>query len=215
MSEVRRKDYEQTDRDAILAFVDASTHGHLAFVRPDGSPGIAALNFARVGETLYFHGATEGEKAESLAREPRVSFMIDADFAVVPSYFRDTELACPATQYYRAVVVHGVMRFVATRDEKAIGLQALMEKLQPEGGHRPIRGDDPVYAKSLDTTAVLALPMTTVTAKFKFGQNLPKAKRRRVAERLLGRGRNGDAESVAAMCEIGADFGLRPGVTRA
>lgn len=202
MVEVRRKDYATEDREAMLAFLDGASHGHLAFIRPDGSPGLVALNCVRVGETIYFHGATEGEKMASLAVEPRVTFMVSADFALVPSYFRDPQLACPATQYYRAVVVHGEARIVEQPAEKAAALQALMEKLQPEGGYRRIDAEDPLYRKSVATTGVVAIAMLDMTAKFKFGQNLPKRLRAEVAEQLEARGQPGDHETVAGMAEV-------------
>ncbi len=201
MTVVRRKDYEYTDEEGALAFLDGVTHGFVGFVRPDGSPGMIALNFARIDRMLYFHGSAEGEKMTSLAREPRAVFMATDDFSLVPSYYRDPALACPATQYYKAVVVHGEIRFVETRAEKAAGLQALMEKLQPEGGYEPI-ADNRRYRKSLDSTAVLALPIVELTAKFKFGQNLPKRKRAELATKLEERGEGRDAETVAAMCEF-------------
>lgn len=201
MAEVRRKDYQYEEAEAIDAFLDASTHGMLGFTRPDGSPGMVALNFVRAGRTLYFHGSPEGEKMRSLALDPRAVFMVTADFSLVPSYFRNPRMACPATQYYKAVVVRGSVRLLSSRDEKAAALQALMEKLQPEGGHEPIM-DSRLYRKSLDTTAVLALPMEEVTAKFKFGQNLPKRVRRGVAEKLLERDAARDPATVAAIREV-------------
>jgi len=202
MSDVRRKDYEHTDRDTMLAFLDAAPHGFLSFVRSDGSPGLVAVNFARDAETIYFHGSPEGEKMRSLEHDPRVTFMVADGFSLVPSYFRDPERACPATQYYKSVVVHGAARIVATREEKALGLQAIMEKLQPEGGYRPITAGDRFYRKSMDTTAVVALPITEMTAKFKFGQNLPKRKRALVADQLIERGAGRDGETAEAMREV-------------
>jgi nitroimidazol reductase NimA-like FMN-containing flavoprotein (pyridoxamine 5'-phosphate oxidase superfamily) len=199
MTEVRRKDYEHSDRDDMLAFLDAAAHGFLSFVRPDGSPGLVALNFARIEDTIYFRGAPDGEKMRSLQRDPRVTFMVADGFSLVPSYFRDPERACPATQYYKAVVVHGSARIVNAREEKASALQAIMEKLQPEGGYRPITASDRFYRKSIDTTAVVALPIVEMTAKFKFGQNLPKRKRALVADQLIVRGASRDAETAAAM----------------
>lgn len=183
----------------MLGLLDEQAHGFLAFVRPDGSPGLVALNFVRVGETIYFHGATEGEKVQSLEREPRVTFMVADAFSLVPSYFRDPERACPATQYYKAVVVHGEARIVEDLEERAMALGALMDKLQPEGGYRPIRAKDPLYRKAVATTGVVALPIAEITAKFKFGQNLPKRKRAVVAERLAARATGRDAETVEMM----------------
>lgn len=202
MAEVRRTDYEHTNRDDVLAFLDEAVHGYLSFVRTDGSPGLVAVNFVRVGETLYFHGALEGEKMRSLEREPRVTFMVADAFSLIPSYFREPERACPATQYYKAVVVHGEARFVDDLDERATALQALMEKLQPEGGYRPITAKDPLYRKSVATTGVVAIPLKEMTAKFKFGQNLPKGKRASVAEQTLARDRGRDRETVEAMGRV-------------
>lgn len=202
MADVRRKDYEQGDRSAMLAFLDAMPHGYLAFVRLDGSPGLVAVNYSRSGGTIYFHGATEGEKMTALAADARVTFMVADGFSLVPSTWRDAELACPATQYYKAVVVHGRARIVETREEKAAALQSLMEKLQPEGGYRPITATDPKYTKSLDTTAVVAIPITDMTAKFKFGQNLPKRKRAAIAARLDERDADRDRETAATIAEV-------------
>lgn len=203
MAEVRRRDYELTDRDQVLAFLDAQAHGFLAFVRSDGSPGLVALNFVRIGDDVYFHSSPEGEKMRSLAQEPRVTFMAADAFSLIPSYWTDPVLACPATQYYEAVVVHGEVRFVRSREEKAAALQALMEKLQPDGGHAPISASDPRYSKSLDTTAVFALPLTEMTAKFKFGQNQPARKRATIAANLRDRSGPRDKETAAEMRRLG------------
>lgn len=199
---VRRKDYQFQRKAEILAFLDAMSHGFLAFIREDGSPGLVALNYVRAGGSLYFHSAHEGEKVRSLGADPRVTFMVADGFSIIPSYFRDPELACPASQYYKTVVIHGVVRFVETREERAAALQALMEKLQPEGGYRPIRAEDPFYWKSLDTTNVFALDLEDVTAKFKFGQNLPRRGRAAVARRLEARGEPIDHDTTAAMRAI-------------
>ena len=76
---------------------------------------------------------------------------------------------------------------------------AMMEKLQPEGGHVPIRADEPIYRKSLRTTGVVAIEIERMTAKFKFGQNLPSAKRDEVAAKLETRGCPVDHATVDAM----------------
>ena len=199
MTAVRRKDYEETDEAAILSFLDSSPHGVLSFVRADGSPGLTPVNFVRIDRELCFHGAIEGEKMASLALNPRVAFLVATDFAIVPSYFRGPERACVATQHYRSVVVRGLARMVETRGEKARVLQALMEKYQPEGGYRPITRGDRLYSKQIDTTGVVAISMDEVTAKFKFGQNLPGRVRARVARQLAARGAPGDLETVEAM----------------
>ncbi len=196
MAGVRRKDCEETDESTILSFLDSSQYGVLSFVRPDGRPGIVAVNFVRIGRSICFHSAPEGEKMGSLALNPRVAFLVASDLALAPSYFRASETACAATQYYRSVVVHGAARMVGGRGEKAEILQAFMEKYQPEGGHRPIAAEVRAYRRQLDATAVIAISMEEVTAKFKLGQNLPDRTRSRVARQLVARGAPGDLKTA-------------------
>lgn len=185
---VRRTDYEMTERDQMDQLLREATHGYLGLTGPDGWPRVVPLNFVTLDGKLYFHGATEGEKMDSIAADDRVTFVVVEDFSLVPSYFRDPKFACPATQYYKAVAIRGRARVVEDVDEKAKALQALMEKLQPEGGYVPITAEDKLYRKSLRTTAVVAVEIERMTAKFKFGQNLPTAKREAVADQLSARG---------------------------
>ena len=153
---VRRTDYEMTERDQMEKLLAEATHGFLGLTGPDGWPRVVPLNYVTLDGKLYFHGATEGEKMDSLAADDRVTFVVVEDFSLVPSYFRDPKFACPSTQYYKAVAIRGRARIVEDNDEKARALQALMEKLQPEGGYVPITASEPMYRKSLRTTAVVA-----------------------------------------------------------
>ena len=74
-----------------------------------------------------------------------------------------------------------------------------VKKLQPEGGHEPIVAGSKLYRKSLRTTAVVAIEVEEMTAKFKFGQNLPATKREEVAGKLEARGCPVDHATVEAM----------------
>lgn len=196
---MRRADYEMSEREEMERLLATADHGYMGVVTPDGWPTVVPLNFVFVDGRIYFHGAGEGEKMESLAGEPRVTFTVAEGFSIVPSYFRDPRLACPATQYYKCVMIRGRARVVTDVDEKARALQAMMEKLQPEGGHEPIEASSALYRKSVRTTAVVAIEVERMTGKFKFGQNLPASKRDEVAERLEARGCPIDHATVEAM----------------
>jgi len=199
MAEVRRKDYEMVDRAEMEKLLATVEYGFLGAVAPDGWPLVVPLNFVFTDGRIYFHGALEGEKMETFARDDRVTFTVVEAFSLVPSYFRDPAFACPATQYYKSVVVRGRTRVVEDFEEKARALQSMMEKLQPEGGHLPIHADEPLYRKSLRTTGVVAIEIDRMTAKFKFGQNLPSTKRNEVASKLEARGCPVDLATVDAM----------------
>jgi nitroimidazol reductase NimA-like FMN-containing flavoprotein (pyridoxamine 5'-phosphate oxidase superfamily) len=199
MSEVRRKDYEMTERAEMHRLLESVEYGFLGAVRPDGWPIVVPLNYIYLDGRIYFHGAIEGEKMATISRDGRVTFTVVEAFSIVPSYFRDPKLACPATQYYKSVVLRGHARVVEDLEEKARALQTMMEKLQPEGGHVPISAQESIYRKSLKTTGVVAIDIEEMTAKFKFGQNLPSSKREGVAEKLEARGCPIDHATVEAM----------------
>lgn len=196
---MRRTEFQQRDQKVIDAFLDSMGHGFLAFVRPDLSPGIVAVNFVRLGATVYFHGSPEGEKMTALASRPTVAIMVADALSLIPSHFFGGDLACPASQFHRAVVIRGRARIVEDLAEKASALQALMEKLQPEGGHLPVSEANPRYRKQLRNTAVVAIPMEEVTARFKLGQNLPRARRASIARQLAERDGPRDHDTARAM----------------
>jgi nitroimidazol reductase NimA-like FMN-containing flavoprotein (pyridoxamine 5'-phosphate oxidase superfamily) len=196
---MRRTVSEVTDETEIDALLDRAQHGYLGIVSPDGWPLAVPVNFVRLEDVLYFHGATRGEKAEALDGRPRVSFTVAEDLSLVPSYFRDPNSACPATQYYRSAMLRGQARPVDDPIEKACALQALMVKLQPEGGHLPISADEPLYEKALRTTAVFAIEVESRSAKFNVGQGLGERQREEIAARLEARGGELDAETATAM----------------
>jgi len=196
---MRRTEYEMNEQEEIDKLLAEAGHGFLGILTEDGWPSSVPVNFVYAEGRVYFHGAYSGEKMEAIATGPRVTFTVVEDFSLIPSYFRDPRFACPATQYYRSVMIRGHVRVVEAVEEKAMALQALMEKLQPEGGYEPITAKAPMYRKSLKTTAVLAIEVERMTGKFKFGQNLPRSKREVVAESLEKRGCPIDHATVAEM----------------
>jgi len=182
--------------EALLAELG---HGYLAAVQPDGWPLLRPLNFVYLDGRVYFHGARKGEKMDTLVTGGRVAFVAARDFSVVPSHFVDSQRACPATQYYEAVMIRGRARIVSDPDEKARALQALMEKLQPEGGHVPITAREPLYAASLKSTAVVAIEVEEMTGKLSLGQDRTPTRRKRVIKGLQRRNAPGDAATIDAM----------------
>ncbi|HOX26056.1 MAG TPA: pyridoxamine 5'-phosphate oxidase family protein [Candidatus Krumholzibacteria bacterium] len=166
--------------------------GYLGLVTPDGTPRVVPLNFAAVGQALYFHGALAGEKWDLLKDGARVSFMMALPYSVIPSYWTAKEYACPATHFFKSVDARGVCGPVAEPAEKARGLQALMEKYQPEGGFRTITAADPQYAKALRAVGVFRIDVESWTGKVKFGINEPARLRRVWIARLRERGQPRD-----------------------
>ncbi|MBU0982801.1 MAG: pyridoxamine 5'-phosphate oxidase family protein, partial [candidate division Zixibacteria bacterium] len=53
---MRRHEYTCDDPDAFAAIVNETSIGNLGIVTPDGYPRVVPVNFAVIGETVYFHG---------------------------------------------------------------------------------------------------------------------------------------------------------------
>jgi nitroimidazol reductase NimA-like FMN-containing flavoprotein (pyridoxamine 5'-phosphate oxidase superfamily) len=189
--------FEITDTTLIHAVLDNAEYGTLA-VCANNRPYAVPINFVRVGETLYFHGAQKNKKMQILANNPYASFSVVENYALIDSDFSSTDgLACPATQFFKSVSIDGVIEMVESRAEKAQALEALMQKLQPKGGYKPF--SDEVYEKALKSTAVYRLVPESMTCKFKFGQHLSEERFEMIVRHLQDRGTEADLRTVEEM----------------
>lgn len=184
---MRRAEFEVKDPKAIESVLSECDYGVLSLIS-GGEPYGAALNFAYRDGRVYFHGSLEGRKAEAIGARAGGSFLVVKPYAFIPSYFSDSRAACPATQYFASVHMEGEVVRLDDPGEKALGLGALMEKMQPEGKYEPIDAADPIYTKMLEKTGVYALLPGSVTLKVKAGQNLSNDRKHDLAEKLRQRG---------------------------
>lgn len=205
---MRRTDKEATDPELIARVLGEATWGTLGLPVDGGPPVLVPINFAALDGRIYFHGAREGEKMDLVRAGVPATFAVVDALALIPSTVSDPERACPATQYFRSVIIRGRVAEVEDPGRKAAALQALMEKLQPGGGYRPITAGDPMYAASVAHVAVLELVAEETTAKAEVGRRLEPAKRERVTALLEARGTETDRRTLEAM-------GGRPGPSAA
>ncbi|WP_138495203.1 pyridoxamine 5'-phosphate oxidase family protein [Paenibacillus pinistramenti] len=196
---MRRQEFEVEDAAEIEAFLNEISCGFLGTVTAEGGCRVTPLNFAYGSGVFYFHGSHAGEKMKQIKADSRVSFTVAKEYALIPSYFTDPHLACPATSYFKSVMAEGRSEIVTDPAEKATALSLFMRKLQPEGGYDPIDADDPQYQGQLKAVSVFKLVPEHLSAKFKFGQNLKAEERGLVMEGLETRGTAGDKETLELM----------------
>ncbi|RUM62072.1 MAG: hypothetical protein DSZ03_07445 [Sulfurimonas sp.] len=72
-----------------------------------------------------------------------------------------------------------------------------MNKLQPEGGYKPL--SEEVYVKAVDATMVYKLEVQQLRAKFKFGQHLSPERFNLILEHLHQRGSDVDGNTAKMM----------------
>ncbi|MEZ4400646.1 MAG: GNAT family N-acetyltransferase [Kofleriaceae bacterium] len=190
---MRRREFAMTPAEARAFLADQATF-HLATTTADGQPLLRTLHGVIVDDVLAFHSAPKGEKTGALGR-PAVA-VAEEVVATVPSTFFDPVKACPATTYYRSVSVHGVIEELTAPDLKARALQALMEKLQPDGGYRAITAADPMYRPAVTGLLVAGLRLERVDGKAKLAQNRSPAELAALVTSLWRRGDAGDPRAI-------------------
>ena len=198
---MRRKDFEVSDLAKAYNFLDQMQDGSLATLTKDRTPSVRAMNFVRIENDLYFHGAKMGEKMEGLA--VNASFFAYKALSLIPSYWSDEKNACPATALFQSVVVKGQFDLVENLELKAKTLQSLMEKLQPEGNYLPFANHFDFYEKSLKQVSVFVLQQKETSYKVKLGQNWNAEKRQKIYDHLVQRGAAIDHETLRRMDEFG------------
>jgi nitroimidazol reductase NimA-like FMN-containing flavoprotein (pyridoxamine 5'-phosphate oxidase superfamily) len=151
-------------------------------------------------DCIYFHGSKIGQKMEDLKHAAdKVTFSVAKVYALIPSYFSDPKMACPATAFFKSVYIKGSASIVADLAEKAAALTAFMEKLQPEGGYDPISIEDKAYLSQLKGVSVVKIEIQEITAKFKFGQNWKEERLEQTANLLQERNYELDEATTALM----------------
>ncbi|WP_274361892.1 pyridoxamine 5'-phosphate oxidase family protein [Paenibacillus thermotolerans] len=196
---MRRKEFTVGNEQEVEEFLREMTFGFLGTIGDDGYPHITPLNFVYADGNFYMHGSKIGQKMSDLKQHSKVTFTVAKEYGIIPSYWSDPVLACPATAFFKSVVARGEASIVEDPAEKAAALSAFMEKLQPEGGYEPIRADHPKYKPQIAGVAVIKIAVKEMTAKFKFGQNFPKAKAEHIMTGLGERDRDLDAETIELM----------------
>jgi len=198
---MRRKEFQMNEeqKEDVITFLHEMSYGFLATMNDSEYPGILPINYVYFNDAIYFHGSRIGEKMKSIKKHPSVSFAIAKEFAQIPSYMNDPFYACPATVFFKSVIAYGEAVIVEDLEEKCDVMNALMQKLQPEGGYEPISIQDKGYAGQVKATAVVRIDIQQLNAKFKFGQNWKPNKLEHVSEQLLERGQQLDPETTMLM----------------
>ncbi|WP_418186504.1 pyridoxamine 5'-phosphate oxidase family protein [Aliarcobacter lanthieri] len=195
---MRRNEFDVKDENSINEVLEACEYGTLSLIN-NGKPYCIALNFVYFQGSIYFHGSNEGKKIDTIKENPNGSFLVVQPYSTIPSYFFDTVAACPATQFFASVLLEGMLSFVDNGDEKAKVLNALMKKLQKDGGYEEIAYDKAMYTKMLDKVTVIRLKPQNISCKIKVGQNLNDEKRDKLTQKLENRASNIDMHTIKQM----------------
>jgi nitroimidazol reductase NimA-like FMN-containing flavoprotein (pyridoxamine 5'-phosphate oxidase superfamily) len=151
-----RADY---DRETIEAILDEAMVAHVGFAA-EGQPYVIPTLYARVGDSVYFHGSSASRTVRALAA--------GAPMCLTVTLLDGLVLARSAVHHsvnYRSVVVLGQAKAIEAPAEKMAAIEAFTERLIPG------RWDEarPPTAKELKAIQVFALPLSEASAKVRSG----------------------------------------------
>jgi len=181
--------------EKIKEFLEFEHVGRIASIDENGYPQIIPMNFAFVDNAIYMHSYPRGEKLENVKRNPKVGFEVDRELEFLPSYFSHPTNASQADTLYISVVIKGKSVFVDDDEEKALGLNAMMKKYQPEGHYDPIQNNDLV----LDEVAVIKIIPESIKGKYKIGQHMNSDSRTILAQKILEKNSNTAMDTLKIM----------------
>lgn len=146
------------DEATVNAILDEGLVAHVGVVTEHG-PVVLPMAYARVGNTLYLHGAA----GNALLRAAE-----GASVCATVTLLDGLVLARSAFHHsmnYRAVVVFGSARRVEDETEQRLALAAIVDRVAP-GRSAEARPPDP---SELRSTRVLALDLAEASAKVRSG----------------------------------------------
>ena len=191
--------FEIKDEKIIDEVLNQNEYGVLAICFED-KPYSVPINFVKMDKNIYFHGGKSGRKLEILKKNQFASFSVVEAGSLISSYFSSKDgLACPATQFFKSIIIDGKIEFLENYDEKVKIFSVMMKRLQSEGGYRPL--SDEAYKKAINSVVMYRLVPQTLRAKFKFGQNLTQERFDMIIEHLTKRGDQKDIETIRLMKE--------------
>ncbi|HXJ45744.1 MAG TPA: pyridoxamine 5'-phosphate oxidase family protein [Candidatus Dormibacteraeota bacterium] len=147
------------DRAAIYAILDEAFVCHVGFT-DDAQTYVIPTMFARVNDSIYFHGSAASRMLRNLSNGLSVCLAVTlADGLVLArSVFNHS-------MNYRSVVALGTALLIDDPSEKLTALQAFTEKILPGRWNDARQPNE----KELKATSILKLPLTEVSAKVRTG----------------------------------------------
>jgi nitroimidazol reductase NimA-like FMN-containing flavoprotein (pyridoxamine 5'-phosphate oxidase superfamily) len=195
---------EIKSKEKIIEFLNQQETGRVCSIDKDGFPQIIPMNFVYANDAIYMHSHPRGEKLENITKNPKVGFEADQSLEFLPSYFSSPTDASQADTLYISVVIKGSASLVSDVKEKAMALNELMKKYQPEGGYEKLTA----HMKTVEEVAVIKVIPDTIRGKYKIGQHMDKKTRLAIAKKILERNTPTAKDTVKTMGIIMTKDGL-------
>jgi nitroimidazol reductase NimA-like FMN-containing flavoprotein (pyridoxamine 5'-phosphate oxidase superfamily) len=160
LNKVRRPDRGDYEHAKIFTVLDEGLVAHVGFI-VDDRPMVMPMAYARIGETLYIHGARAARFAKAMGKGVPVCITVTHTDGIVVA-----RSAFHCSMNYRSAVIHGHAQLVTDAGEAEGALAAITDHLVP-GRWAESR---PMMEKELRATAVLRVTIEAASMKSRDGQ---------------------------------------------
>jgi len=167
----------------MIQFLNSQPVGRIASLDGNGYPQVIPMNFVYHNGVIYMHSHPFGEKLDNIRRNPNVGFEVDQHVCFLPSYYFHPTDASQADTLYISVVIKGKAEIVHGNEEKALALNALMEKYQNEGRYEVLDANMP----SVHEVAIIKVIPKDMRGKYKIGQHWASPYRLKMAKNIIER----------------------------
>ncbi|GMK40348.1 pyridoxamine 5'-phosphate oxidase [Paenibacillus sp. CCS19] len=160
-SSMRLKLRECKDETAIQQFLERAETGFLG-LSADDSPYVVPLNFVWHEKAVYFHGASEGRKADYMRRNGQGCFTVSQSYGTLTS-----PVPAHIDTAYMSVMLFGRLSTVDTLEESTAVMQAMIDKYMPGFYNQPLAASHlDKYRSSLGSrTVIYKLTVESISAK--------------------------------------------------
>jgi uncharacterized protein len=192
------KKYEIQSKHKMIEFLNSQPVGRIASLDGNGYPQVIPMNFVYYAGVIYMHSHPFGEKLDNIRRNPNVGFEVDQHICFLPSYYFHPTDASQADTLYISVVIKGKAELVHGNEEKALALNALMEKYQKEGEYEALDANMP----SVHDVAIIKVIPRDMRGKYKIGQHWARPYRLKMARNILEREGRENARAILRIMGI-------------
>lgn len=142
--------------------------------------------------SIYMHTHHKGEKIENIRRNSKVGFEVDKEICFLPSYYFHPTEASFADTLYTSIVIKGKATIVTDNTEKALAMNKMMQKYQPEGRYSALTSE----SKSILYLTVIKIDVQKIEGKFKIGQEWTNSFRKEIANKIIEREGNDKSKEI-------------------
>ena len=192
------KKYEIQSKKNMIDFLNSQPVGRVASIDKDGYPQVIPMNFVYYNNAIYMHSHPFGEKLDNLRRNSLAGFEVDQHVCFLPSWYFHATDASQADTLYISVVIKGRAEVIEDVNEKALALNALMEKYQKEGRYEALDADMPV----VNEVAVIKIVPNAMRGKYKIGQHWARPYRLKMAKNIIEREGLENARQILAIIGV-------------